>query len=553
MTFSFRHTLSIVSCQKQNPKIIIVPPKTSQFPQESAGKLFLDRLKTHKRDAVAFLEITTDISCTYGDLVTKSVNFAINLRRTLGIVPHDTVAILGNYSHKFWVAALACLYLAAPFHLLNPEYTIYELKRYLMMSEPKVVICSKQAVPNFQSLRDECTFIQSIVVCDDDDDNGNSEVILFKDLVRDNQDVSFEPEKVTDIDDRVAFIVNSSGTTGLPKAVMVTHANLRLNISHAEDPDLYPYHSKSVLLHVMFFHHIHGFNICACALHQGIKMVITDTNCSPETYLGCIEKYKVNKLFVVPIMVDQLATNPLVDQHDVSSIEEIYSAGSTLPQPIHDKVLKKFKIKSVRQIYGATEIGAAVCISPLGSFIPGSCGKVTPGNSLKIVDINTGELLGYNQRGEICVKAATMKGYLKDPESTRAAYDADGFYRTGDVGYYDEDLNVYIIDRLSDIIKYESHQVPPAELEDILLKHPAIKDVAVIGKPDRKGELAVAFVVKKEGVEVGEEEIVEFVKKFVTEEKWLHGGVRFVDNIPRNRSGKIGRKDLRQLLEKELK
>ncbi|XP_063926373.1 uncharacterized protein LOC135139938 [Zophobas morio] len=119
-----------------------------------------------------------------------------------------------------------------------------------------------------------------------------------------------------------------------------------------------------------------------------------------------------------------------------------------------------------------------------------------------------------------------MKGYLKDLESTRAAYDADGYYQV---------------------------RVAPAELEDILLKHPAIKDVAVVGKPDRKGEVAVAFVIKKKGVEVGEKEIVEFVKKFVTEEKWLHGGVRFVDSIPRNRSEKISRKDLRKLLEEELK
>ncbi|KAJ3650988.1 hypothetical protein Zmor_017058 [Zophobas morio] len=552
MNTIFRQTLRRLSSQNQHSKIITVPAKTSEIPAESAGKLFLDKIKTHNRDAVALHEIKTGISCTYGDLITKSTNFAINLQRTLGVVQNDNVAIFAENSHKFWIATLACLYLAVPFHLLNPEFTIYELKRYLMMSDPKVVICQKQAVSNVQSLRNECTFIKSIVHYSDDG-VGDKDVVSFKDLLKENPNVSFEPEKVTDINDRVAYMINSSGTSGLPKGVMIPHATLRTNISHYMDPNLCPYHSDNVLLHVLRFQHILAFTINFSAIYGGNKIVMADPSSSPQKFIESIEKHKISQMFIVPIIVDYLATHPLVDQYDMSSVKEISSGGSLLPSAIHNKILKKFRIKAVRQVYGTTELGIAVFISPPGSVVTESCGKATPGTSVKIIDINTGELLGSNQRGEIYVKATSMKGYIKDPENTRAAFDADGFYRTGDVGYYDEDLNFYIVDRLTDIIKYESRQVPPAELEDILLKHPAIKDVAVVGKPDRKGEVAVAFVIKKKGVEVGEKEIVEFVKNFVTEEKWLHGGVRFVENIPRNQIGKISRKDLRKLLKEELK
>jgi 4-coumarate--CoA ligase len=188
-------------------------------------------------------------------------------------------------------------------------------------------------------------------------------------------------------------------------------------------------------------------------------------------------------------------------------------------------------------------------MSPVGGGKPGSCGKLTPGHEAKIVNPETGQVLGANQPGEICLKGGAMKGYINDPVKTRETIDSDGFVHTGDLGYYDEDFDFFVIDRLKDLIKYKSFQVAPLEIEQILLQHHGVKDVAVVGKPDdRFGELPVAFVVQRERAQVEESEILEHVRKYVCVEKQLHGGVRFVEEIPRNAIGKILRKQLRDML-----
>lgn len=141
-----------------------------------------------------------------------------------------------------------------------------------------------------------------------------------------------------------------------------------------------------------------------------------------------------------------------------------------------------------------------------------------------------------------------MKGYLANDKATRETIDKDGWLRTGDLGYFDDDSQFYIVDRLKELIKYRGFQVAPAELEALLLTHPKIKDCGVIGIPDEfSGELPMAFVVKQSDEILSEKEVKDFVAKHVNKSKWLHGGVKFIDEIPKNPSGKILRRELRDL------
>jgi acyl-CoA synthetase (AMP-forming)/AMP-acid ligase II len=140
-----------------------------------------------------------------------------------------------------------------------------------------------------------------------------------------------------------------------------------------------------------------------------------------------------------------------------------------------------------------------------------------------------------------------MRGYRDDPEATASTIDKDGWLHSGDLGYYDEDKQFFIVDRLKELIKYKGYQVPPAELEGVLLMHPKIKDAGVIGIPDKNaGELPFAFVVKEEGSGLTEQDVKDFVVKNASNPKWLRGGVKFMDEIPKNPSGKILRREMRE-------
>lgn len=180
---------------------------------------------------------------------------------------------------------------------------------------------------------------------------------------------------------------------------------------------------------------------------------------------------------------------------------------------------------------------------------PGSVGLLQFGTWAKVVDTETGEILGPNKPGELCFKGTLiMKGYINNEKETRNTI-KDGWLHTGDIGYYDDDKEFFIVDRLKELIKYKGFQVPPAELEGLLLSNPKIKDCAVIGLPDEMaGELPLAFIVKQQDVEITEKEIFDFVAKQTSPAKRLHGGVRFIAEIPKNASGKILRRVLRDML-----
>ena len=178
----------------------------------------------------------------------------------------------------------------------------------------------------------------------------------------------------------------------------------------------------------------------------------------------------------------------------------------------------------------------------------GSIGGALRGVYVKVIDEN-GRSLGQNQHGELCFKSnRVMKGYINNPEATHEAIDPDGWLHTGDIGYYDEDKQFYIVDRLKELIKYKGNQVPPAEIEGLLLSNSKVKDCGVIGIPDEdSGELPFAFVVKQPGVTLTEKEVQDFVAKNASKAKWLRGGVKFIEEVPKNPSGKILRRELREL------
>ncbi|MCA1604988.1 MAG: AMP-binding protein, partial [Acidobacteria bacterium] len=334
----------------------------------------------------------------------------------------------------------------------------------------------------------------------------------------------------------------SSGTTGLPKGVELTHRNFVANI-HQVDPVL-PIDEDQVLLAVLPFFHCYGQQVIMnTGLARGAT-IVSLPRFDLEEFLQTAQDRKVTRLYLVPPIILALAKHPIIDNYDLSSVEMILSGAAPLGRELQETVEKRLDCR-VTQGYGLTETGPVTNAVPL-DWDPksGSAGPLVPNTAAKIVDVATGNELGPNERGEICLRGPQiMKGYLSNPEATAHTIDEDGFLHTGDIGYIDDDGYFYIVDRLKELIKYKGFQVPPAELEALLLTHPGISDAAVIGVPDEAaGELPKAFVARgDEGLT--DSDIMDFVASKVAPHKKIRL-VEFIDEIPKAPSGKILRRVL---------
>ena len=348
---------------------------------------------------------------------------------------------------------------------------------------------------------------------------------------------------VNPVDD-VVVLPYSSGTTGLPKGVMLTHHNLVANICQCDHAIVYQPDGEVALAFLPFFH-IYGMQVLMNGLLANGVTVVTLPRFDLDQALSLVQEHRITRFFAVPPVVLALAKHPAVDSYDLSSLVQVFSGAAPLGAEIAMEAEKRIGCEVV-QGYGMTELSPVSHTTPPGMFKAGSSGVTVSNTESRIVGPDTGEDQPFGERGELWVRGPqVMKGYLNNPEATAATLDSDGWLHTGDVAIIDEDHHMTIVDRVKELIKYNGFQVPPAELEALLITHPEVNDVAVIGIPDESaGELPKAFIVRSPGSEVTAEDLQAFVAEHVASYKHIRL-VEFIDEIPKSASGKILRRLLR--------
>ena len=352
-----------------------------------------------------------------------------------------------------------------------------------------------------------------------------------------SEEVEVDPEDL-------AVLPYSSGTTGLMKGVMLTHRNLVANIEQAWNS--MPLDDEDTLVGLMPFFHIYGQTV---VLNMGLakgSTIVTMPRFDLDGLLDIIEEYGVTWLHIAPPIVLALATAPQVDGRDFSKVKLVISGAAPLDAELSGRAEGRIGVP-IRQGYGMTELSPVSHKSRLARVEetpPGSVGALIPNTEARLVDPETGEDVAEDEAGELWVRGPqVMEGYLNNPEATRETLVQDGWLRTGDIARIDPEGFTYIVDRLKELIKYKGHQVPPAELEAVLVSHPKVKDAGVVGVPmEDGGEAPKAFVVSDDGVDP--DELMAYVAERVAPYKRIRE-VEFVDEIPKSASGKILRRVLR--------
>lgn len=512
----------------------------------SLGELLVMVLNAYE-EATLLVDPFSNEEITGKTLFAKAIQLAKWLKsQNIGI--GDRLSVNSENRIEFAITTVANFLVAATFAPLNPDYTPAELKHVLSLSEPKIIFCSESTIDKMNAIKSNYPYIKHLVAYGPNKTT-LSGVINFDDIIQGVEDVddNFKPPQI-DLKETVATILCSSGTTGLPKGVMCTHDNMGAFIdvgrTQLQELALNDDPSDSMMGLTPFFHSF-GFMLMFLNIIRGKRMVVI-RKFHLKIFLESIVKYQIRRLIVPPPVLMILLKNPLVREYDLSCLLEIRSGAAALGKEMEKELKERFKVNTVSQSYGMTETTLGVLMNVSGNKL-GSVGKIVAGMMVKVIN-DQGDPLGPYQEGELCFKGPLiMKGYVGDPKSTAETIDKDGWLHTGDVAYYDDEQFFFIVDRIKELIKYKGFQVAPAELEALLLTYPSIKDAAVIGLPDEDaGELPLAYVVRKEGKNVTEEEVKQFVADTLSHQKQLRGGVVFINEIPRNPTGKILRRVLRE-------
>ncbi|XP_059287265.1 4-coumarate--CoA ligase 2-like [Lycium ferocissimum] len=498
------------------------------------------------------IDSATGATYTYANVELTAKRIALGLHK-LGIDQRQVIMLLLPNSPEFVFAFLGASFRGAITTTANPFYTPSEITKQAKSSNAKLIITQSRYVDKIKCYAEENGVK---IVCADDAPPPEGCLSFTELLITQSDYDTFLSDSVKILPDDVAALPYSSGTTGLPKGVMLTHKGLVTSVAQqvdGENPNLY-FHSEDVIMCVLPLFHIYSLNsILLCGLRVGATILIMQ-KFEIKGLMELVEKYKVTIAPFVPPIVLAIAKSPLVDEYDLSSIRMIMSGAAPMGKELEDTVRAKLPNAILGQGYGMTEAGPVLSMCLAFAKQPfqvksGSCGTVVRNAEMKIVDTNTGAFLPRNHAGEICIRGdQIMKGYLNNPKATEETIDKEGWLHTGDVGYIDEDDQVFIVDRLKELIKYKGYQVAPAELEDMLISNANIADAAVVPMKDEvAGEVPVAFVVRANGSNISEEEIKKYVSEQVIFYKRINQ-VFFTEAIPKAPSGKILRKDLRAKL-----
>lgn len=487
-------------------------------------------------DKIALIDGVTGRSLTYGEFESAVRRVAASLARR-GFKKGDVFGIFSTNCPEYAIVFHAVAMLGGINTTVNPLYTAEETAFQLKNAGARSLVTTPFFLETAKEAAQKAG-IQELFVFGTAEGAEPFATLLDSDGV--------VPRVEIDPKNDLVALPYSSGTTGLAKGVMLTHYNLVANMCQMDGLDYF--RRDDILLCVLPLFHIYGLVVVLnMGLHLGATTVIMP-RFDLEQFLSLIQRYRVTLSHIVPPIVLKLARDPLVDKYDLSSLQMIFSGAAPLGPDLSRECMARIGC-GIRQGYGMTETSPVTHSSPAdpARMKLGSVGTAAPNTECKLVDPATGDELGPNQEGEVCVRGPQiMKGYLNNPEATARTIDADNWLHTGDIGYADTEGHFFIVDRVKELIKYKGFQVAPAELEAILLTHPAVADAAVIPcRDDEAGEVPKAFVVAR--VDTSAEAIMDFVADRVAPHKKIRE-LEFIEQIPKSLSGKILR---RVLIEKE--
>ncbi|XP_064088788.1 uncharacterized protein LOC135203096 isoform X2 [Macrobrachium nipponense] len=501
----------------------------------------------HRYGSLTAIECAvTGNSYTYNHLLEAVSKWAGFLTR-LDISKGDVVAVYMPNCPEYTVVLFGSISVGVVVTTVSNHYTSEELDRQLRDSKAKLLVSAPSLDSKVMSSVERQKIPLPVVM------NGPSRIPGALDLLKILEDPETPSADVVEVSNKdLAVMPYSSGTTGLPKGVAVSHGALSINTRMFTHPSFFcssfaTEKSRSTYLCDLPFYHIYGMLVkCIVGFHTGAKLV-TIPAFEPNLYINTLKKHEFDVLQIVPPLLNFLVKSPEATRELLSSVKAVLVGAA----PVSPTEAKAFKAKFSEDIfiqegYGMTEVLITNKV-PVGKERLGTSGQLLPNVSAKIIDADTGEDLPTSHTGEVCLKTpAMMNGYFQNTAATSSTIDEGGWLHTGDVGSFDEDGFLRIVDRTKELIKVKGLQVSPSEIEDILRLHPKVLDVGVVGVPhERLGEAPKAYVIAEEGV--SGDDIHRFLEERLAPHKRLTGGVTFVNSLPKSASGKLLRKDLKKM------
>ncbi|EEF47518.1 4-coumarate--CoA ligase-like 9 [Ricinus communis] len=483
------------------------------FPPSAATPALIDAVTGHRISYPEFI------------ILTKSLSSYLHI--VLGLRKGDTAFILSPNSVHIPIICFSLLSLGVIVSPGNPASSESEIQHQIHLSKPVVAFVTGHTAHKITNL--------NTIVIDSH----------WFESIRSHREP--EPVKPRIYQSDPAAILYSSGTTGRVKGVILTHRNFTY-VAAAGHAVRAPRQTPPVSFCVVPYFHVYGLSYFIRTLTVG-ETLVSMGRFDMKMMLKAIQDFRITHMALAPPVVVAMAkgNNGMVDGYDLSSLEVVGCGGAPLRESVVQQFRKKFPNVILGQAYGLTESTARV-FGTLGSEegqVMGATGKLMSNCEAKIVHPETGTHLPPGSPGEIWVRGPSiMKGYVNDEAATAATLDSEGWLRTGDLCYIDNEGFLFFVDRIKELIKYKGYQVAPAELEHLLHSHPDIAEAAVIPYPDAEaGQVPMAFVVRQSGSTIDESQIKDFIAKQVAPYKRIRR-VIFIDSLPKNAGGKVLRKDL---------